>query len=169
MAKSGRICRGNSGPVRARITLALQLNVRFFTEGTYARSPGAAACVQIVSLAIPTPKLGGFSPTRAESAHCKLVASVGFVAGKFLQSRELEEQTAARVLEGDRQAEMHAGIDDLDREFGSAISDEHSLLLPVIEGRQTKDLIRTPKSALRKTVESNAPAGARCAEPYSCH
>ena len=114
VAKSGRICRGNSGPVRARITLALQLNVRFFTEGTYARSPGAAACVQIVSLAIPTPKLGGFSPTRAESAHCKLVASVGFVASKLLQPRELEEQTAAGILEGDRQAEMHAGVDDFD-------------------------------------------------------
>ena len=130
----------------------------FFTEGTYARSPGAAACVQIVSLAIPTPKLGGFSPTRAEGAHCKLVASVGLVASKLLQPRELEEQTAAGILEGDRQAEMHAGVDNLDREFGSAIANEHTLLLPIIEGRQAKDLILRAMHQLSHGVPSQTVA-----------
>ena len=69
VAETGRICRGDGCLVRARITLALQLHVRLFAERTYARPPGAAACVQVVPFAVPAPKLRGFSPTRAEGAH----------------------------------------------------------------------------------------------------
>ena len=64
---------------------------------------------------------------------------------------------------------MHAGVDDFDREPGRAIANDHALLLPIIERRHPKDLIGAPKSALRQTFESNAPAGTWRAEPNCRH
>ena len=117
-----------------------------------------------MTLAKPTPYFCGLLPTSTKGAHGELMAGVGFVSSKQIEAREFKERTAAWVLDCYRQAETQAGVNDSDREPGSAIANKNSLSLLVIECRQPKDLILAPKSALRNTVESNAPASARRVE-----
>ena len=119
----------------------------------------------MITFAKPAPDFSGLSPPSAESAHSELVAGVGFVSSKQLETREFKEQTAAWVLDCDRQAETQAGVDDSDREPGSAIANENSLSLLAGERQQPKNIILAPKSAFRSMVESNAPASARRAGP----
>ena len=113
----------------------------------------------------PAPNFRSLSPSNAESAHSELKAGVGFASSKQLETWGFKEQTAAWVLDCYRQAETQAGVNDSDREPGSAIANKNSLLLLAIRCRQPKDFILAPKSALRKTVESNAPACARRPKP----
>ena len=65
-----------------------------------------------MTFAKPAPDFSGLSPTSAESAHSELVAGVCFVSSQQLETREFEEQTAAWVLDCDREAETQTGVDD---------------------------------------------------------
>ena len=98
-------------------------------------APAAKTFVNIVATAEPTMNVSRLPPLCAEGAHGEAMFNVSTMSPQSSNGRMFKEEAARWILQGHRDAEADAYVDDSHAKFGSCIADGDLLELLGVKGR----------------------------------